>query len=397
MNKDYYNILNISRDADIDTIKKAYKNLAMKWHPDKNVNNKIDSTEKFKEISEAYSVLSDPNLKEKYDKYGSDYVNNSENMPNDINPFNLFNMFFNGFNNEDNNENSPIIVPYNISLKDIYTGLNTSVIFDRFNICNKCDGSGTQNGNNDLCTKCKGNGNIITQTRMGYIQMTCNSCHGGGINLKAKKCSNCIGKKYYIEQKSLNINIPPGVTDKYEIIIHNEGNVILNNKKNSSKTRSDVIFIIKEETHNIFKRGNMLDSENTSDLCIEINLSFIDSIFGFEKTIIHLDNHSFQFCLNIPSRHFDIFILKNEGLPILNENKKGDLFIIINVEHPPKFKDKLEKNLWYLLTDNKNIPSFPISNVLTLDKYKESFVKQKSHIKNNKHNKNIEVQECNPS
>ncbi len=377
MGKDYYKTLDISKDADEKAIKSAYRKMANKWHPDKNLDNVEVATQKFKEISEAYQILSDPKKRETYDRHGSDAFD--ENGLDETDLFKKFEKMFGG----GENDVPPVEVPLEATLEELYSGATKSVQYERFNLCDKCDGTGTKNGKDGMCKSCEGNGTISVKTPFGYAKVPCSICRGNGMDPKAERCKKCSGNRCYKEKKTLEVTIPKGAIHKYPIVVQDEGNAIPEDEIRSDITRSDVVFIIDQLPHDTFKRGIViqeLDLISREALTIEVNLTFLESLFGFEKVITHLDGHKVLFSSTHPVRHTDVFVIKNEGMTILDDTNRGDLFIRVNVEAPPKVEGKSRKALWEVLTGNKNVPSVKSSSldIINFDKYKLDLGKDKS-------------------
>lgn len=323
---DYYNILGIDKSVDNKVIKQTYKKLANIWHPDKNPDNK-DAENKFKEISEAYKILSDPETRILYDN-GVNYNNNEDNIIIDDIP--------------------DVIVPVKISLNDLYTGKIINVTFERFNLCKKCIQT--------KCLICKGAGISINN-------IECNNCNGSGYEINLQICSNCDNNTYYKEICETTVTVPKGVENGYEIKISNIGNMIPDDDIDTTinNTRSDVIFKIYELPHNIYKRGIViqeLDLFDINSLTTDININFIESIFGFEKNIETLDNKIKKITFNNIIKNNDIYVLKKYGMPILDSEKYGNLYIKINVEQPV-FSDNFKLKLWNLFKKEFNLDKFP--------------------------------------
>jgi DnaJ-class molecular chaperone len=247
MSKNYYEILQVSKDAKEDEIKKMYKKLAIKWHPDKNIDNKEESEKKFKEISEAYQVLSNPEKRQIYDNYGEEGLKN--NGINENGPFNtpddIFKMFFGGhrtpfsnnfeensfFNNKDTvKKTEPKIVNIPITLKECYSGTKKKITLKLKILCKKCDGHGGLNLK--TCNNCSGQGvkvidRIIGPGMIQRIQTSCNVCNGNK-KIAQNKCNECNGNKIKIEEKQFLLVIEPGSENNDKKIFENSGDQMPN-------------------------------------------------------------------------------------------------------------------------------------------------------------------------
>ena len=296
--QDLYKVLGISKNASEDEIKKSYRKLALKYHPDRNRNNKEEAEKKFKEISKAYEILSDKSKRSTYDNFGFEAVN-SGNMggPGD-NPFDLFGNIFsqsNGFENMFNmgartqrnsnrSRSSPnILKKLDINLEDIYIKRELNIAFDKTIICKKCKGTGAKSSSSvKICNNCDGSGVQISIKTFGpgmisQSQTTCNVCNGKGKIVK-EKCINCRGSKYDVSKKKINIKLKHSNVHGDKLYINGEAH------ENIDCDRcGDLILELNVKDHKEYKRkGNNLYTRKT------INL--VDALCGCELTFLHLDN-----------------------------------------------------------------------------------------------------------
>lgn len=359
---DYYQILEITKEADIDTIKQQYKKLARKWHPDKNLDNKEEAENMFKSISEAYEILSDPVKRKIYDEHGIEGLKESfSESRHRMDPFELFSEMMGMSDNVPD-----VVTNISLSLEELYLGSVVKKSIERATFCDKCKGKGTKHGVEPIkCKHCNGNGYVMIRHGPFMSTSECRHCQGTCMDPKTEKCKKCRGQTFFTETIELNVDIPIGSHDQYPIIVNEQGNAIPANEimKSGGKIRSDAVFIISEKEHPVFKRfvtssGNV----DFSDLKIDLEVSFLDSIIGINKDISHLDGHKINIRLLCPIRHGDIFVMRNEGMPKLSKpSEKGDLFINFEVQHPEKLSnDKIQQV--YLLLSGKTMPNIENNN-----------------------------------
>lgn len=407
--QDLYKVLELEKNATDEQIKASYKKLVKKWHPDKNPDNKEEATKKFREVSEAFGILSDPEKKKAYDNFGFagiDEVDGGEGgmggmggmggTPFGFDPFSMFKNFF-----QKENDIPEVQVQVNVTLEELYTGVKKKVKFDRYTLCKECKSKGRLGDNVD-CKKCDGKGMTIQRTPIGIMQNTCRECGGKGVDLKAPKCKPCNGMGCVKENHTLSINIPKGSSEKHPIMVENEGNEIPENEQQDENTRSSVVIIISEQQHNKYNRGTVIKEigkVNESNLMIEVKLTLEESLCGFEKKFTHLDGTHFTFSMNETVRHGDIFVLKGKGMPYYNEDKKGDLIIKVSVEKT-EISNELKHKIWKLLS---NEPYTEVkkktSNLISYEDYKTEMVNEdkKENMKNRYRRRNVDEDDENPN
>lgn len=379
MGQDYYELLGVSKNANSDEIKKQYKKMAMKYHPDRNKENKEAAAAKFQEISNAYNVLTDPQKKNIYDQCGEEGL--KQGGPG-VDPFTMFQEMFGeggmpgmggmgGFNfgnmgghrNKENHE----IKRINISLEDLYKGKTV-----KFNITHNVLKNNKSNSIK-TCNQCNGNGVEIRVHRMGPIiqqmQSECSQCGGTGKIID----SNSMEKV----TKKITVPIEKGMCNGEKIVIQGLGNFNVHSMKND-----DLIFIINEQEHNIFKRVD-------NDLVVGLDINLIDSLIGFKFEFTHLDGSKFLIESNQILKQNDIKVIKNKGMPYNSRNEVfGDLIFKFNIIYP----DSIDKNSYNTI---KNVlpPTIfnPIENnnqeVCKLVNYKkkQNEQQQQNHNPNNCH------------
>ena len=339
-----YNRLNVDRNAKNSEIKKAYRKMSMKWHPDKNPKNKDEATKKFQEISEAYSILSDVEKRKKYDTLGMDYLKEGDQS---FDPSDIFQQFFGemggmggmggipgmggfpfGFNNKNQTHKQKqenCFISKSVSLKDIYNEKKIKINYNQKIYCKSCDGTKSIHKKSIECPNCNGKGHVIRIVRMGPMiqQMTseCPNCRGTGEHIELKDlCKVCSGKGFKIKSKNITIPLRNGLKTGNKIKLENKGHYFKNGK-------TDLIIEIIELPDKVFKR-------NYDDLIIEVELKLYQALIGFNKVLKHMDDSNIYINNKTPIKDGDVKIIKGLGMSDLSSNKKGDLHLIFTVKYP---------------------------------------------------------------
>jgi len=346
----YYNILGVDKNATPDEIKKAYRKLAMQYHPDKNPDNQ-ESEQKFKDISEAYSVLSDTQKRQNYDRYGNTKnFNSGFNYDDFMGGFNInFDDIFSGFgfgggsfNQRSVNKGEDLRLKINIDLYDVRDGLDKNVKYNRKVKCKSCNGFG---GEHEKCDKCDGVGKLRMgrQTMFGFTStiVNCDKCNGSGYVI-TNNCSSCIGTGVIDEQTELNIKIPKGVNDGDKFQIRTKGNSPY--RPGSGGIYGDLIVHISVKEHDKLKRDGV-------NLIYELYIPFTKMILGGKSIIPTLDG---DVSINIKPHTQNNSTLRLKGKGLCDQrNNKGDIYIILNVDIPKKIT-KEEKILLEELSKSEN-------------------------------------------
>jgi len=330
-----YDILGVAPDANESAIKKAYLKMARQYHPDKNP----EGAEKFKEIQVAYEVLSDPEKKEVYDKYGEEGL--KEGMGGSgFDQEDLFSFFgFPGFGGARRGGGGPprkrkgkdVMSAYPVTLEDLYKGKETKFQIDKTILCVLCKGKGSAKPNSvTKCQTCDGSGVTVTMRPLGFgmmqqLQERCRQCGGEGEVIKAKdRCKKCNGNKVNEESKTLDVFIDKGMQHGQKIVFKEEGD------QQPDIIPGDVILVLQQKDHTVFKRDG-------DDLLIEKKILLVEALCGFKFTVTHLDGR----VLVIKSkekeiiRPGDIKSVENEGMPKhRNPVNKGNLLIKFEIEFP---------------------------------------------------------------
>jgi DnaJ-class molecular chaperone len=379
---DYYALLGVEKESKTQEIEKAFRKLSVKWHPDKQKfkddSLKEDATKIFKKLSEAKEILCDENKRQIYDKYGLEGL--KERGP-DMHPEHhqeMMNEFMKQMFGQNMSKASgvpDIKLQEEVSLEDLFTGKDYKKEIERYSLCKECNGYGTEDGLNHKCTDCGGSGVQIKVTRMGNViqqqQQICTLCHGGGTDPKVDKCKKCNGKKLVKEKKEINIKIPKGAFGGITIGIRGEGNEIPPEDRNGSTTRTNIAINIKEKKHSLFERGFKIpkykENSNPKDLKLNLQISLVESLTGFSKKIKFLDGKDINILHEKIIKNGDVMVIPNYGMPVLNENKNGNLYVVFDVEYPDDLNTTTKRRLWQLLTNTpyKEITNMP--NKVTLE------------------------------
>jgi DnaJ family protein A protein 2 len=338
--RDLYEVLGISKTATEKEIKTAYKKLAIKHHPDRG-----GDAEKFKEVANAYEILTDENKRKLYDQYGEDGLNN-DNFEGGVDPFE---MFFNmgQFGNHQRGHRvqkcENITVSIDVSLEQFYNGAKISKNISTNKICDKCNGNGSSNGNKPhKCNSCNGSGVKIVRKQIGpgmmqQKQSMCDDCQGEGEVIDHKhRCQQCNGNKIIQQEKRYDITITSDMFNGQKILYKNGGNEYPN------RETGDIFFIIIEKPHRIFKR---VDKHT---LYMEQKINLIEALAGCKIIIEHLNGEKIYVEL-------DSIIEPNTSKKILDEGiprGKGDLIVEFKIEYPKNIDPKYVKNLENIFSQN---------------------------------------------
>ena len=361
MPKDYYNILGIKKDASGPEIKAAYKNLAKKYHPD--VSTEHNAEEKFKEVQEAYSVLSDPTKRGNYDNFGGAAGRFSEFGGFGSSDFSHFefdfgDLFgdlgreaFSGMFNEGFREKrgpvrgKDIISRMNISFKEAAFGATRAVEVERAEECGSCKGSGSRKGSAKAnCETCKGTGmqRSVSRTIIGTIATahTCTRCNGSGKVIK-DPCNECNGTGTAKAKRKIEVRIPAGVNTGNNLRMKGEGN-----SGEAGASAGDLYVVLFVEPHEIFRRDG-------ADIFVEMPLSFSEAALGTDIMVPTLDGNA---SLKIPSgtQTGTVFRMNGKGIKVLGKNEHGSQFVKVFVKTPSKLNSK-EKELFKELSKHDDV------------------------------------------
>jgi molecular chaperone DnaJ len=380
--RDFYEILGISKNANADEIKKAYRKKAIEFHPDKNPGDKT-AEEKFKEAAEAYDVLSDANKKARYDQYGHAGMSSSGGgggygggfSGGGMNMDDIFDQFGDifgfggggsrgGGRKRNVNRGSNIRIKVKLTMEEIADGATKKVKINKYVGCDSCHGSGAKNSTSvKTCTTCNGSGQVaqIQNTILGRMQTvtSCPSCGGEG-SVIADKCNKCFGDGVVRGEEVVEIKIPAGVEHDMQLSMSGKGNA--GPRKGIA---GDLLIVIEEEDHEQFKR----DGQN---IIYDLALNFADAALGTSVEIPTLGGKA-KIKIDPGTQSGKVLRLKGKGLPSINAYGRGDQLIIVNIYTPHKLSNEEKKILEQLKTSKNFEPSADKKDRTFFDKMKDIF------------------------
>lgn len=384
MDLDYYQILGVERTASEDEIKRAYKKMAIKYHPDRNPGDK-EAEEKFKQAAEAYDVLRDPEKRSRYDQFGKAGVNggaggfggfNGQGMNMD----DIFSMFgdifggrhgFGGFNSAENQtrqyRGSDLRLKVKVNLNDVMNGVTKKFKVRKDIICDECKGSGCEKGTSpETCSTCNGRGYVIRTQRsifgMMQTQQPCPTCNGEGTIIK-HKCHKCHGEGVVSGEEIIEAKIPAGVADGMMVNVPGKGNAAKHNG-----IPGDIQILIEEEPSKIFIRDE-------NDLIYNLLLTVPQAVLGDDIEIPTVDG-KVKIKIASGTQPGKVLRLRGKGIPAIQGYGygKGDLVINISVYIPEKINDK-ERKLFEEIRNSENVKSNESVKKTIFEKFRSYFEK----------------------
>lgn len=356
--RDYYEILGVDKKASVDEIKKAYRKLAMQYHPDRNPDDKT-AEEKFKEAAEAYEVLSNDEKRAKYDRFGHDAMrggqdyhgfNNAQDIFSHFSDIfgggfssgsSIFDDFFGGGSSQRGGQRSTgtpgqdLKVTLKLALEEIASGTTKKIKLKKHNTCKSCSGTGAKDSASyQTCSACSGTGEVKQVSRSLFGQFVniapCSNCNGRG-KVITSPCSACHGDGRLYEESTIKINIPAGVTDNSYMTLRGEGSV----GKNSGPA-GDIIVIFQEQPHEYFVR----DGDN---LIYELSISYPEAVLGTEVQIPTLTGRA-KLKIDAGTESGKYLKMREKGIQHLNRHGAGDQLVKVSIHVPKKINSK-EKEL----------------------------------------------------
>lgn len=382
--RDYYEVLGVSKNASAEEIKKAYRKVAMQYHPDRNPGDK-EAEEKFKEAAEAYEVLSDADKKAQYDRFGhAGMANNGRggfsgqgmNMDDIFSQFgdifgeDIFGSFFGGGggggrrSRGTGTRGSNLRVKLKLNYEEIAKGVTKNIKVKKYVVCSTCGGNGARDKNAiQTCNTCGGSGQVrrVTSTFLGQMQTvtTCPTCNGEGVSITAK-CGACKGDGRVYGEETVSIDIPAGVQEGMQLSLSGRGNA-----GERGGAPGDLIILIEEEAHKELQRDGL-------NVACELYISFTDAVFGTSAEVPTIDGRA---KIKIPAgtQSGKIFRLKGKGFPAVNSYEKGDQLIHVNVWTPQQVSAE-EKAALEKMSESPNFQPKPDKSEKSFfDKVKEMF------------------------
>lgn len=379
--RDFYEILGVSKSANEAEIKKAYRQMALKHHPDKNPGDK-QAEEKFKEAAEAYEILSDPEKKQRYDQFGHKGVGSSASGGHHMNMDDIFSQFgdiFGGHNPFESffgggggrggsqrtvNRGSNLRIKVKLTLEEIAHGVEKKIKVNKGVACSTCKGTGGQGTNAfTTCNSCKGSGYVrrVSNTILGQMQTTstCPTCNGEG-QVITNKCKTCHGSGLQQGEEVITINIPAGVAEGMQLNVSGKGNAA-----ERGGVPGDLLIVIEEINHAELQR----DGDN---LYYDLYLNFADAAIGTHVEVPTIDGRV-KIKIDQGTHSGKVLRLKNKGLPNINSYSRGDLLVNINVWTPQHLTAD-EKKIIEKLRESENFKPHPGKNEKSFfDRMKEHF------------------------
>ncbi len=348
--RDYYEVLGVGKNASKDEIKKSYRKVALKYHPDRNPDNP-EAEEKFKEAAEAYEVLSDDQKKAAYDRYGHAGVSGAAGGAGGFSMDDIFSQFsdifgggFDFFGQQGRSQKrrgggqkgSNLRIRVSLTLEEIATGVNKKIKVKKYIVCGTCGGSGAKDHNSvKTCATCNGSGYVrkVQSTFLGQMQTTsvCPTCNGSGQQI-TNKCGTCKGEGRTYGQETISIDIPAGVGEGMQLSMSGKGNAGLNGGPNG-----DLLINVHEKEHEFFARDN-------NNILYELDVNFADAVLG---TAVEVPTLTGKVKVTLPpgTQGGKIFRLRGKGLPSVQGYGQGDQLIHVNIWVPTDVNSDERKSL----------------------------------------------------
>ena len=380
--RDFYEILSVNKNSSAEEIKSSYRKLAMKYHPDKNPGN-MEAEEKFKELAEAYEILSDPAKRQRYDQFGHQGVNSGFQGFDNINDIfshfgdifgnfggggrgSIFDDFFGGSRSsqrEQTNRGSDMKVSLKLTLEEIAEGVDKTLKVKRYKVCTECSGSGAKSQSGFAkCSHCSGTGEIrqVSRSIFGqFVNVTmCSYCNGEGRIIK-DKCNECGGEGRVKADTTIKVSVPSGVQEGNYIPLRGQGNAGLR-----GGNAGDLLVFIEEERHKDFLRDE-------DDIYYNLEISIVDAVIGAEVVVPTLNGKA-KLTIEPGTESGKLLRMKEKGIKHLNGYGRGDEIVRVNIHIPKKINAK-EKELLKELGKSENFK--PKHTASKKEKHEKSFFK----------------------
>ncbi len=350
--RDYYEVLGVAREAGADEIKKAYRQAALKYHPDRNKDNP-EAEEKFKEAAEAYEVLSDPETRQRYDRYGHQGVRGSAHDFSGMGVEDIFSMFNDifgagfGSGRRRGHAGVDLEMQVELSLEEVASGTQRTLEFDRKDLCDRCGGSASEPGaKKQTCRTCGGYGQVEQVTGFGAlfgrVVTTCPSCHGKGM-ITTSPCQKCRGSGRQMRRRSVTVDLPAGIEDGQGVRVPHEGE-----PSENGGHRGDLHVYVRVKPHMFFERRGR-------DLVCRVPITYPQAALGAKIEVPSLTG---RVELTIPpgTQHGQVFRMGGMGLPSLRSRQRGDELVQVWIEVPRRLTKRQEELLReYAATEDQSV------------------------------------------
>ena len=340
--QDYYDVLGVSKDADSSSLKSAYRKLAMKYHPDKNPGD-VESEKKFKEVSEAYEILSNSEKRQAYDAYGHDAFNQSASggFSDGFSGFGSFSDIFEDFfgdmgggaSRKNQQRGQDLKYEIDVDLREAYTGIKKEISFDTLIRCDSCSGSGSEKGSGlKNCGACGGTGRTRASQGFFTVERTCSACSGAG-QVITDPCGSCNGEGRKRKNRKIEVSIPAGVEDGSRIRLQEEGAV-----GPHGVAPGDLYLFVSMVDHPIF------DREGLNIFC-NVPISIVDASLGGSVDVPTVSGGKVKVKIPSGSQNGDQFRLNGKGMPTVRSTHFGDMIISLAIEIPKNLSENQKKLL----------------------------------------------------
>lgn len=343
--RDYYEVLGVDKSADDKELKNAFRSLARKYHPDRS--SEPDAEDKFKEIQEAYAVLSDPEKRQTYDRFGHNapggspfggFGSGSFNINlEDILGGDFFSSFFGGGSRRSGNRGNDVIVRYSINLSSIFEGTSEEMEIELPTSCVDCNGTGAKDGDIISCSNCGGQGKIRARQQVGpFVQdviRDCPTCSGMGQIIKTK-CKTCKGSGQQLKDTKLRFNVPKGAEDGTRLRMRGKGEPALRGRGENG----DLFIELEIEQHEWFERSG-------ADLVMSLPLNYADLVLGTTIVLPHIDGSNLKIVVPKMTNSGETIEIRGKGLPRIRGSGRGDVVVLVKLQMPQKVSKSEIKQL----------------------------------------------------